>query len=87
MHEWGLTRALVRELTRVAAAHGAAKILTAKVRVSAQPGVSPEHLRRQFVIAAAGTVAEGAQLQIEAAADSEPGEAEGVYVESIEIEE
>ena len=87
MHEWGLTRALVRHLTRAAAVHGAVRISSAKVRISALAGVAPEHLRAQFAIAAAGSVAEGARLQIDVVSDLTQSHPDGIYIESIEIEE
>jgi Zn finger protein HypA/HybF involved in hydrogenase expression len=87
MHEWRLARALARELTRAAAVHGAARIYAAKVRISAVAGVSPENLRRQFGIAAAAGVAEGARLEIEVVDELIPDRSEGIYIESIDIEE
>lgn len=87
MHEWQITRALVRELTRVGTAHGAAKIVAAKVRVTTCAEMSPEQLRGQFAVAAAGTLAEGAELQIEAATNLAQEETDGIFIESIEIGE
>jgi Zn finger protein HypA/HybF involved in hydrogenase expression len=87
MHEWGLTRALIKELGRVAALHGGCKILAAKVRISSLAGVSPTRLHRQFDIAAAGSAAEGALLEIEVAPEAIEGRADGVYIETIEIGE
>lgn len=86
MHEWGLIRALVRELTCAAAAHGGGKIIAAKVIILSPAGVSSPRLRRQFEIAAVGSPAEGAALQIEVAPKVFESRVDEVYVESIEIE-
>lgn len=87
MHEWGLIQALVRELAQVAAVHGGGKISAAKVRISSLAELSPAQLRRQFEIAAVGSPAAGAILQIEVVTKTLEGRADEIYVESIEIRE
>lgn len=47
----------------------------------------PAQLRQQFVVAAVGSAAEGAALQIEVVPGAFEGHVDGVYVETFEVEE
>ena len=87
MHEWRVTRALVNEIVRIAAAQGATRVLAAKVKISAFAGIAPDRLREQFVIAATGGIAEGASLQIEVCDESFEFPTTAVYLEDLEIED
>ncbi|MDH3444685.1 MAG: hydrogenase/urease maturation nickel metallochaperone HypA [Deltaproteobacteria bacterium] len=86
MHEWALTRSLIRELVRTADARGEVKIRAATVRIGALSGVSSKHLRSQFSFLARGTVAEGAKLRIEMKDDLLSEIMAGLYLESVEFE-
>ena len=85
MHESGLTRALVREIVRAAAREGATKVVRAKVRIGALAGISPDHLREHFIIAARGSVAEDASLEVEMAAEDQEPHANGILLETLEF--
>jgi hydrogenase nickel incorporation protein HypA/HybF len=86
MHEWGLTRALVREIARAAAREGEEKVLGVKVKIGALSGISPARLREQFVIVAAGSVAEGAALEVEISDDVFAPQSDSVVLETLEFE-
>ena len=85
MHEWALTRALLREIERIAAAHGEAKVLSARVKFGAPLAASVDHLRLHFSMLALGTVAEGAELKIEVSQDPKVLSGAGFLLESIEL--
>lgn len=57
-------RGLVRAAARAADDAGAGRVTVVRVRVGALSGMSEGHLRDHFAVAAAGTVLEGAVLEI-----------------------
>lgn len=86
MHEWGMVRALVKEIERAAARNGADKVFAAKIKIRRDMWRSPEHLRDQFGIVSAGTVAEGANLVIEYLDDRQAQQIKGILLENMEID-
>lgn len=86
MHEQSLIEALVRQLEQVAEAEGASKVTAVRVRCGALSHFTPEHFREHFERAAAGTVAEGADVEIELSDDVTHSDAAGLRLESIEVE-
>lgn len=66
MHELSIAQALLEQLRRVAEREGADRVLSVTVRIGALAGVDAEALEMAFPVAAAGTLAEGATLRIEA---------------------
>lgn len=85
MHEWKLTRALVRDVARAAALNNASRVLSVRLRAGPLAGISPDHLREQFRIAALGSVAEGASLDIIVSDDLNADAATGLIIESLEL--
>jgi hydrogenase nickel incorporation protein HypA/HybF len=79
MHERSLATSLVRAAEEAARSEGARCVLAVRARLPELGHVSPEHLRAHFEIAAAGTIVEGARL------DVAPGAGEGLVLESIEV--
>ncbi|MGB5211338.1 MAG: hydrogenase maturation nickel metallochaperone HypA [Gammaproteobacteria bacterium] len=65
MHELSVCLALMKQVERVAGDHGARKVERIILRVGPLSGVEPALLRNAFPLAATGTVAEGARLDIE----------------------
>lgn len=65
MHELSVCLALMQEVERVAAEHGARRVERILLRVGPLSGVEPALLQHAFPLAAAGTVAEAARLEIE----------------------
>ncbi|HXV35347.1 MAG TPA: hydrogenase maturation nickel metallochaperone HypA [Gaiellaceae bacterium] len=86
MHEQSLIEALVRQLETVAAAEGAARITAVHVWCGALSHFTPEHFREHFERAAAGTVAEGADVEVEVSDDATHPDATGVRVLSVDVE-
>jgi hydrogenase nickel incorporation protein HypA/HybF len=68
MHELSVCQALVLQLEAVSAANGGGAVELVRLRVGPLSGVESALLRRAFPLAAAGTIADGAELLIEAAA-------------------
>ena len=86
MHEKHLTEDLVRELEALAAAEGGARVTRIRVRLGALSHFTPDHFREHFEDAARGTQAEGAEIEAELAGDpGDPG-AQGVVLETVELE-
>ncbi len=86
MHERHLTEDLVRELERLAETEGGGHVTRIRVRLGALSHFTPDHFREHFAQAAAGTVAEGAEIQAELAADPTDPRAQDVVLETVELE-
>jgi hydrogenase nickel incorporation protein HypA/HybF len=65
MHEIGLMQRMVEVALDRAAGAGARQVQRVMVRVGAESGVVPEVILLAFDVATRGTIAEGAELQIE----------------------
>ena len=65
MHELAICQGLIREVECVARAHHARAAAKICVSVGALCGIDPQQLARTFSIARAGTLADGAELEIE----------------------
>lgn len=68
MHELSVCQALIRQLEAVSAANGGGRVELVRLRIGPLSGVEATLLRQAFPLAAAGTVAEGAELAIEPSA-------------------
>jgi hydrogenase nickel incorporation protein HypA/HybF len=68
MHELSVCQALMQQLEAISAAHGGGRVELVRLRIGPLSGVEAPLLRRAFPLAAAGTVAEGAELAIQASA-------------------
>jgi len=66
MHELSLAQAVVGTVTDAAVANGAARVSLVRLRVGMLSGVVCSALEFAFDVAADGTAAEGARLEIEA---------------------
>jgi hydrogenase nickel incorporation protein HypA/HybF len=65
MHEYGIAQALVSQVGDIARQHDASTVRHVVVQVGKLRAVVPEVLQWGFEVAAAGSVAAGAQLEIE----------------------
>jgi hydrogenase nickel incorporation protein HypA/HybF len=65
MHELSIAQALVEQVEAVAAKEQASRVARVSIVVGALSGVDPEALRAAFPLVAEGTVAGGAELEIE----------------------
>lgn len=65
MHELSVCLALMKQVERVAAEHGARTVERIRLQIGPLSGVEPALLKKAFPLAAAGTVADAALLDIE----------------------
>jgi hydrogenase nickel incorporation protein HypA/HybF len=86
VHEKYLTEGLVHELEAIAAAEGGRRVTRIQVRLGALSHFTPEHFREHFDAAAAGTVAEGAAVDALLTTDPTAPDAQGVLLETVELE-
>jgi hydrogenase nickel incorporation protein HypA/HybF len=71
MHELSIAETVVDMLAEEATRHGANKILSVRIRLGRLSGVVRDALAFSFDVAAQGTIAEGARLDIEDASGHE----------------
>jgi len=86
VHERALMEDVLRELERVARAEGAGRVVSIRVRLGALSHFTPAHFRDHFAQASRGTLAEGAEVEAELRTDPAEPDAQGVVVESVEVE-
>ncbi len=86
MHERRLIADLVRELEHVAAAEGGGRVVRVHVRLGALSHLTPEHFREHFADATQGSCAAGADVVAETDDDIAAPAAQGVVLESVELE-
>jgi hydrogenase nickel incorporation protein HypA/HybF len=67
VHELSVCQALVQQLEGVSAANGGGAVALVRLRIGPLSGVEAPLLQRAFPLAAAGTIADGAELIIETA--------------------
>ncbi len=67
MHELAVCQSLLEEVKRVARENGAASVTRIVLKVGPLSGVEADLLRNAYPLAAAGTIAEDAELEIEIA--------------------
>jgi hydrogenase nickel incorporation protein HypA/HybF len=86
MHEMSLMRDLMRQVERLADRENATTVTAIRLRLGALSHFSPDHFREHFSQVAPGTRAEGAALEISTSDDIHDPFAQGVLIESIEVE-
>lgn len=86
MHESGLIQDLLEKIESVARDHSARKVVRIEVSIGPLAAIEPEHLREHFAMAAAGTVAEGAELQVTVSEDLSAPDLHSVLLKSVEVE-
>jgi hydrogenase nickel incorporation protein HypA/HybF len=87
MHESSLMTGLMRQIERVAIAQGNGRVVAVSLWLGALTQMSGEHLAQHFVHAAAGTVAQGARLDVTVSDDPLHSNAQHVLLEGIEVED
>lgn len=80
MHEFSLARNLVHLAERSLPAEGRRPVKTVTVRLGALAGIGPDSLASAFTLASAGTLFEGARLDIE------PSEGNELVLVALEVE-
>ncbi len=86
MHEASLMTSLMRQIRAVAEAEGAARVAGIKVWCGALSHMSRGHFAEHFEQAAAGTIAEGAELDVTVSDDLADPRAQHIVLESVELE-
>jgi hydrogenase nickel incorporation protein HypA/HybF len=87
MHERALLKDVVRKLDEVSRAAGGARVVGVRVRLGALSHFTPEHFREHFEDATRGTRAEGAVVDAFVDPSTTDERAQGVVLESVEIED
>lgn len=87
MHDQALMRDLVSRIVSVAETEGASGVTRISVRLGALSHFTPEHFREHYRDAARGTIAEGAEVEAVLDEDTTGRNAQGVVLESVEVEE
>ncbi|MBI4424933.1 MAG: carbamoyltransferase HypF [Elusimicrobia bacterium] len=82
MHESGLIKAVLGELSRLAGARAASRVLEVRVRLPEDGHGDPETFRLQLELAARGTAAEGARFDVRRG----PAPADGALIERVRLE-
>jgi hydrogenase nickel incorporation protein HypA/HybF len=77
---------LMQKIESEAAAAGAQRVTRIRVRLGALSHFTEAHFREHFVDASRGSVADGAEVDAELRMDPTEPEAQGVVLESIEVE-
>ncbi|MDX3966861.1 MAG: hydrogenase/urease maturation nickel metallochaperone HypA [Bradyrhizobium sp.] len=77
---------LMRRLDEVAKAERARRVVGLSVWLGALSHISAEHLAEHFEQAAAGTIAEGARLDVTVSDDLHDADAQEIVLESVEVE-
>lgn len=86
MHEQALMEGLMRQIEQVAADERAARVTRIRVWCGALSHFTPEHFREHFERASAGTVAEGAEVEVELSDEITHPDASGIRLESVDVE-
>jgi hydrogenase nickel incorporation protein HypA/HybF len=86
VHERKLMDDLMQKIEAEAAAAGARRVTRIRVRLGALSHFTEVHFREHFVDASRGTVAEDAEVDAEMRTDPTEPEAQGVVLESIDVE-
>jgi hydrogenase nickel incorporation protein HypA/HybF len=87
MHDQALMRDLVSRIVSLAETEGASGVTRISVRLGALSHFTPEHFREHYRDAARGTIAEGAEVEAVLDEDTTGRNAQGVVLESVEVEE
>ena len=87
MHEKALMDDLIRKLEAEAQAEGGGRVTRIRVRLGALSHFTEAHFREHFEDAARGTLAEGAAVEAELRTDPTEPQAQGVVLESIDLQQ
>jgi hydrogenase nickel incorporation protein HypA/HybF len=87
MHESSLISHLIRKIESIVPSESVRKVVGVTLRIGPLCATDPDHLRDHFLLAAQGTIAEGAELNVETTDDPADPNAASVILRSIEVEE
>ena len=86
MHEASLMAHLMRRIDEIATAERARRVVGLSVWLGALSHLSAEHFAEHFEQAAAGTIAEGARLDVTVSDDLHDADAQEIVLENVEVE-
>jgi hydrogenase nickel incorporation protein HypA/HybF len=86
VHEHGLMKDLMRRILSTAATENARRVTGVSVRLGALSHMTPGHFGEHYEQAAAGTIAEGAALDIATSDDITDPNATDVVLTAVEVE-
>jgi hydrogenase nickel incorporation protein HypA/HybF len=86
VHEKALMDDLMRKIGAEASAEGGARVTRIRVRLGALSHFTEAHFREHFEHASRGTIADGAEVEAELRTDPTEPDAQGVVLESIDLE-
>jgi hydrogenase nickel incorporation protein HypA/HybF len=86
MHEHAMIAGLLRRVGDIAAAEKAQRVVKVSVWLGALSNMSPAHFAEHFAEEAAGSIAEGAELDCATSDDIRDPRAMDVVITSIEVE-
>ena len=78
---------LVRKVESIARAQGVERVVRVDVQVDAWTSLTRSHLKDNFVLAARGTVVEGAQLVVVQGSEGNDSVPQGLFLVSMEVED
>ncbi|WP_018881994.1 MULTISPECIES: hydrogenase maturation nickel metallochaperone HypA [unclassified Thioalkalivibrio] len=85
MHEFSLMADLMRKIEQVAADNKAERVTRVRVWLGALSHITPEHFREHFEDGTRGTLAEGAELEVETSDDETHPEAQQILLRSLDV--
>jgi hydrogenase nickel incorporation protein HypA/HybF len=86
MHEASLMRGLMQKIGEVAANEGASRVVAVEVWLGALSHMSATHFAEHFAQASAGTMAEGARLDVTVSTDTAHPNAQDILLVSVEVQ-
>lgn len=85
MHEHSLMADLLRKIEQVATDNNAERVTRVRVWLGALSHITPEHFREHFEDGTRGTVAEGAELEVETSDDATHPEAQRILLRNLDV--
>ena len=85
MHELSLMADLLKKIEGIAREQKADTVKKIDVWLGAMAHISPDHFREHFVEGVKGTVAQGAELEIELSTDIDHPQAQDILLRSIDV--
>lgn len=86
MHEASLMKNLMRQIDEIAKAEEAKQVTGLSVWIGAMAHMSADHFTEHFEESSAGTIAEGAELDITVSEDMNDANAEKILIQSITVD-
>ena len=87
MHEQSLMNNLMDQIKTLAQDHQGQKITRVQVWLGALSHFTKDHFQEHFDVAAKGSLAEGAQLDMELSEDQQDPNAMGVIIQEIDVDD